>query len=176
MRKTCNPPNSSYLGRRYATSHYSGLCFLRLALLAYGELQVVGKVSDGLEAVEKAQHLQPDLILSDIGLPKLNGIEAARRIREVSPDSRVLFVSESRSHEIAKEALGDGAGGYLVKSDAWSELLPGIKTVLTGKRFYQREFGRSFPRGGDVEYDDVDDCVVSDASSASQSARGRAPL
>lgn len=118
--------------------------FLRLALLPHRELQVVGEVSDGLEAVEKAQHLQPDLILLDIGLPQLNGIEAARRIREVSPASKVLFVSESRSHEIAKEALSDGAGGYVVKSDAWSELLPAIKSVLTGKRFISASLAGHF--------------------------------
>src|SRR5215475_5264200 len=71
--------------------------FLRRKLLAYEELQVIGEVSDGLEAVEKALQAQPELILLDIGLPKLNGIEAARRIREVSPASRILFVSENRA-------------------------------------------------------------------------------
>src|SRR5271170_4203313 len=58
------------------------------------ELQIVGEVSDGLEAVQKAQELQPDLIVLDIGLPTLNGIEAARRIRSVSPESKILFVSQ----------------------------------------------------------------------------------
>jgi len=99
------------------------------------ELQIVSEVSDGLEAVHKAGELQPDLILLDIGLPNLNGIEAARRIREVSPTSKILFVSENRSRDIAEEALRTGASGYVVKSDAGSELLPAVKAVLQGKQF-----------------------------------------
>jgi len=61
------------------------------------ELQIVGEVSDGLEAVQKAEELLPDLILLDIGLPTLGGIEAARRIRELSPESRILIVSQDTS-------------------------------------------------------------------------------
>jgi DNA-binding NarL/FixJ family response regulator len=99
------------------------------------QLQVIGAVFDGLKAVEKAQELQPDLILLDIGLPTLNGIEAAGRIRGVSPTSKILFVSENRSSEIAEEALDTGAGGYVVKSEAASELLPAVKAVLEGERF-----------------------------------------
>jgi len=99
------------------------------------ELQVIGEASDGLEAVQKAEELQPDLILLDIGLPTLNGIDAARRIRTVSPASKILFVSENRSAGIAEEALSGGAGGYVLKSDAVGELLPALKAVLDGKRF-----------------------------------------
>jgi DNA-binding NarL/FixJ family response regulator len=99
------------------------------------DLQVIGQVSDGLEAVQKAQQLQPDLILMDIGLPTLNGIAAARRIRGVSPTSKILFVSENRSPDVAQEALSNGARGYVVKSDAGSELLPAVKAVLQGKQF-----------------------------------------
>ena len=99
------------------------------------ELQVIGEASDGLEAVQKAEELQPDLILLDIGLPTLNGIDAARRIRAVSPASKILFVSENRSVGIAEEALKGGAGGYILKSDAAGELLPALKAVLDGKRF-----------------------------------------
>lgn len=98
-------------------------------------VHVIGEVSDGLEAVQKAQELQPDLILLDIGLPTLNGIEAARRILKISPSSKILFVSENRSADIAEEALSTGAGGYVVKSDATGELLPAMKAVLEGKRF-----------------------------------------
>jgi DNA-binding NarL/FixJ family response regulator len=109
--------------------------YFSTALQKQPELQVIGEVSDGLEAIQKAQELQPDLILLDIGLPSLNGLEVARRIRKVSPASRILFVSENRSTDIAEEALSTGARGYVVKSDARSELLPAVKAVLQGKRF-----------------------------------------
>jgi DNA-binding NarL/FixJ family response regulator len=99
------------------------------------ELQVVGEVSDGLEAVQQAEQLQPDLILLDNGLPTLNGIEAARRIRKVSPTSKILFASENRSVDVAEEALSTGADGYVVKSDAASELLPAVDAVLQDKKF-----------------------------------------
>jgi len=109
--------------------------FVRLTLLVQEELQVIGQFTDGPEAIQKSEELQPDLILLDIGLPTLNGIEAARRIRKVSPNSKMLFVSENRSPDIAEEALSTGAAGYVVKSDAACELLPAIKAVLEGKRF-----------------------------------------
>jgi CheY-like chemotaxis protein len=99
------------------------------------ELKIIGYVSDGLEAVRQAQQLQPDLILLDIGLPSLNGIEAARRIREVSPTSKILVVSDNRSPDIAREAFRAGASGYVVKSESGRELLPAMKTVLQGKQF-----------------------------------------
>jgi len=99
------------------------------------EFEVIAVAADGLEAVQKAGELQPDLILLDIGLPKLNGIEAARRIRNLSPNSKILFVSQETSSELVKEALQLGAMGYLVKSDAASELLLGVEAVLRGEQF-----------------------------------------
>jgi hypothetical protein len=88
-----------------------------------------------LEAVQKATELQPDLILLDIGLPSLSGIEVARQIRGRAPGSKILFVTEDRSREAAEEALRGGACGYVVKSDAGTELLSAVKAVLEGKRF-----------------------------------------
>ena len=109
--------------------------FVSTTLQKQPELQIIGEAVDGLQAVQKAQQLQPDLILLDIGLPTQNGIEAARRIREVSPKSKILFTSENRSWDIVEEALRTGAGGYVVKSDATGELLPAVNAVLGGKRF-----------------------------------------
>ena len=109
--------------------------FISSALQKQSALEVIGRASDGLEAVHQAQDLQPDLILMDIGLPTLNGIEAARRIRKASPRSKILFVSENRSEDIAEAALSTGAGGYVVKSDAASELLPAVEAILQGKQF-----------------------------------------
>jgi|SRR5215469_1775374 len=109
--------------------------FFRSTLQNVRELQVICEVSDGLAAVQQAQELQPDMILLDIGLPRLNGIEAARRIREVSPGSKILFVTENTSWDVAQEALRSGGSGYVVKSNAASELLPALKAVLLGKPF-----------------------------------------
>jgi DNA-binding NarL/FixJ family response regulator len=115
--------------------------FVSSTLRKQPNLQVIGEASDGPEGVQKAQHLQPDLILLDIGLPTLNGIEAARRIREVSPTSKILFVSENRSRDIVEKALSTGGGGYVVKSHAGSELLPSVEAVLQGKRFVSETLG-----------------------------------
>lgn len=99
------------------------------------DLQIIGEVSDGLQAVQKAQELQPDLILLDIGLPKLNGIEAAQRIQQISPKSKILFLSQESSRDVVQGALSTGASGYVVKSDASRELLPAINAILRGEKF-----------------------------------------
>jgi len=112
--------------------------FRRFAASVLGQLpvlQIVGEVSDGLEAVRKAGELQPNLILLDIGLPTLNGIDAARQIREHSPNSKILFFSEIRSLDIVERALGTGAVGYILKSDAARDLLAAVEAVLEGKQF-----------------------------------------
>lgn len=108
--------------------------FMRLMLKERPECEVVGEVSDGLQAVQQAEELQPDLILLDLGLPTLNGIEAARRIRKLSPNSKILFFTQNSSREIAERALRTGANGYLSKSDA-TELLRAVETVLKGEKF-----------------------------------------
>jgi len=108
--------------------------FLSTTVQKRPELQLIGEVSDGLEAVRQAQQLQPDLMLLDIGLPNLNGIEAARKIRELSPATKILFVTENRSVDIVEKALNTGAGGYVVKSDAGSGLLRAVEAVLQGKQ------------------------------------------
>jgi len=93
-------------------------------------LQIIGEVSDGLEGIQKAKELQPDLIALDIGLPWLNGIEAARHIRKLSPESKIPFVRQASSVDVVQEASGTGAYGYVVKTDAGSELLQAVNAVL----------------------------------------------
>jgi DNA-binding NarL/FixJ family response regulator len=104
------------------------------------ELQIVGEVTDGLDAVQRAEQLRPDLIVLDIGLPLLNGIEVARQIRKLSTESKILFVSQESSVEVVKEAFGTGAHGYVVKTDAGSELLEAADATLRGRQFVGRRF------------------------------------
>lgn len=108
-------------------------------LRGHEELRIVGEAKDGLEAVQKAQELKPDLVLLDIGLPNLNGIEAARRIGQVLPDAKVLFLSQDNNMDVVRVALNDGARGYVVKAAAGHELLPAIGTVLGGQKFLSRQ-------------------------------------
>jgi DNA-binding NarL/FixJ family response regulator len=98
-------------------------------------LQIVGLASDGAEAVLKAAGLHPDLILMDVSLPELSGIKAAARIRGLSPESKILFVSQNIDFDIALAALDAGGLGYVVKSDAEGELLTAVEAVMSGKRF-----------------------------------------
>jgi DNA-binding NarL/FixJ family response regulator len=97
--------------------------------------QIVGEASDGLEAVRKAVELNPDLILVDIGLPNLNGIVTARQIRKLSPESKIIFVSQESSPEVVQEALNLGAQGYVSKTRVVVDLLAAVETVLEGRRF-----------------------------------------
>jgi DNA-binding NarL/FixJ family response regulator len=99
------------------------------------DLRVIGEADDGLEAIHKAEELQPDLIVLDIGLPTLNGIEAAQRIRKLSPESKILFVSQESSADVVQEALRIGALGYVVKTHAGIELLAAVEAVRLGKQF-----------------------------------------
>jgi DNA-binding NarL/FixJ family response regulator len=104
-------------------------------LKARQELQVVGEASDGLEAVQLAEGLKPELILLDIGLPTLNGIAAARQIRKLTPESKIIFVSQESSPDVVQEALNVGARGYVVKTMAARDLIAAIEAVLEGRQF-----------------------------------------
>lgn len=110
--------------------------FICKTLAKRPNLKVVCEVSDGLEAVQKAEELQPDLIFLDIGLPTLNGIAAARQIRTLAPESKIIFVSQESSPEVVHEALNLGARGYVVKTRAESDLLAAVDAVLDGRRFF----------------------------------------
>lgn len=98
------------------------------------ECEVVGEASDGLEAMEQAEEHQPDLVLLDIGLPTINGIEVARRVRKVSPNSKILFVTQTCSRDFVQVAFRTGAAGYLLKADA-TDLPRAIGAALEGGKF-----------------------------------------
>jgi len=109
--------------------------FVRSTLAERPVVQVIGEVADGLEAVQKAELLEPNLVLLDIGLPTLNGIEAARQISKLAPKSKIIFVSQESSREVVQEALNVGAWGYVVKTKAAIDLLAAVDAVLEGRHF-----------------------------------------
>jgi DNA-binding NarL/FixJ family response regulator len=109
--------------------------FVRATLSTKPELKIISEVSDGLEAVQKALELQPGLIVLDIGLPSLNGLEAGRRIRKLSPKSTILFLSQESAPEIVQEALCLGALGFVIKAHAARDLLIAVEAVLRKEQF-----------------------------------------
>jgi DNA-binding NarL/FixJ family response regulator len=108
--------------------------FVRKTLKKNSNLTIVGEAVDGVDAVQKARELHPDVALIDLGLPALNGMEAARRIREACPATRILIVSELRDLEVVEAALGIPAAGYIVKVDTSHDLLPAIEAALQGRQ------------------------------------------
>jgi CheY-like chemotaxis protein len=98
-------------------------------------LHIVGEALDGLAAVRQAEELKPDLILLDIGLPSADGLQAAREILKLSPDSKIVFVSQESNPDVVQEAFNLGARGYVAKTRAASDLLAAADAVLEGGRF-----------------------------------------
>jgi CheY-like chemotaxis protein len=99
------------------------------------ELKVVGEASDGLEAVRIAEELKPDLILLDIGLPHLNGIDVAHQLCQTVPGAKILFLTQNNDAGLVQAVLSNGVQGYVLKAGAGSDLLPAIKAVLQGEKF-----------------------------------------
>jgi DNA-binding NarL/FixJ family response regulator len=108
---------------------------VRLLFQARPQWQIIAEVSDGSEAVQKVAALKPDLIVLDIGLPKLNGIEAARGMRHLFPTSTIVFLSLNNDPDVVRAALSTGALGYVHKTDVQRDLLPAIEAVLQGRQF-----------------------------------------
>ena len=100
---------------------------------------MVCQTADGEEAVEKADELRPDLVVLDIGLPGITGIEAARRIRKVSPESKIIFLSQFDPLHMASEVLKVGGPGFVAKIDAGSDLVKAAHTVCAGGRFVSQQ-------------------------------------
>ena len=114
-------------------------------------LRVIAQAADGLEAVQKAQELKPDLILLDIGLPSLNGIEVAHQVSRRIPDATILFVSQNNDPDLVAVARSNGAKGYVLKIDVNRELLLAIEAVLRGEHFASTGLTR---RGGNLSPSD----------------------
>ena len=103
------------------------------------------EAADGLEAVQKAEELPPDLILLDINLPKLHGFEVAQQIRRLAPHAKLLFMSQESSSDIVRKALSLGADGYIQKLSAGTDLLPAIDAALGGQRFVSSSLAFTAP-------------------------------
>ena len=105
-------------------------------LQADGDVQVVGQASDGIEALEKAVLLRPDIVIADLSMPRLNGIEVVRRLREALPDTKVLVLTMHQEDEYVLQAVRAGASGYLVKDSAAAELLAAVRSLHAGRGYF----------------------------------------
>jgi DNA-binding NarL/FixJ family response regulator len=124
--------------------------FISSIIVKHIDWHIVGEAADGFETVQKAEELKPDLILLDIGLPRLNGIEVARRLRELVPNSKILFLSALHDPNIVREALRTEASGYVVKLDVGSELTKAIEATLRGEQFVSSRARGPIPEDADV--------------------------
>jgi len=111
---------------------------IRTVLTSSPQIEVIAEIRDAESAIGAIHELHPDIILLDISLPGISGIEAALALRQNSPDSRIIFVSQHDSMLLAQDALQAGAEGYVVKSDAGRDLLSAIKAVREGRTFLSR--------------------------------------
>jgi DNA-binding NarL/FixJ family response regulator len=98
-------------------------------------LQIVGFAADGVEGILQAKELQPDLILLDIGLPKMDGIRAAREIRKISIESKIVFLSQENDPDVVRAAIDAGGHGYVLKSEACCHLVDAVRAVMLGEKF-----------------------------------------
>ena len=118
---------------------------LVLSLLSRNpDLNLTCEVEDGLEAVAQAQQVKPDVILLDISLPRLNGLEAARQISGLVPSAKIVFLTQEMDVDVVKEAFSLGAWGYVLKQDAETDLLSAVAAVVRGRQFVSRGLGYRF--------------------------------
>jgi DNA-binding NarL/FixJ family response regulator len=111
---------------------------LRTLLGGRPEWEIVDEAEDGIEAVEKADRLKPDVVVFDVSMPRMDGLEACRRIRKSVPKSEVLIVTQQDSPQMMRAALSAGDRGYIVKCDAARDLLAALEAVSQHRRFIAR--------------------------------------
>ena len=108
---------------------------LKMILEEAGDIEIIAEVSDGLEAVKKVAELSPDLIIIDISMPNLNGIQATRQIKRKNPNTRILILSRHKNDEYVLQSIRAGADGYLIKNSAPSELINAVYSVYNDKGY-----------------------------------------
>lgn len=109
---------------------------IKACLLRRGRIKVIGEASDGVEAIRRAKELSPDVVLMDISLPRMNGLEATRRLRRVAPRARVLILTIHENREYVRQMARCGAEGYLLKSASPAELVRALEAVDAGEAFF----------------------------------------
>jgi PAS domain S-box-containing protein len=124
---------------------------VRSLLLADPECEICGEAVDGRDAVARAQELKPDLVVMDISMPNLNGLEATRRVREILPRTKVLILSQHDSREMMRQAIRAGAGAYVCKSSMTTDLLAGIKKLRNGEHVIENPVAAASPKTLDAD-------------------------
>ncbi|HST11717.1 MAG TPA: response regulator transcription factor [Terriglobales bacterium] len=109
---------------------------IRVMVQGCSNLEVCGEASDGRQAVQLAAKLRPDIVIIDIGMPQLNGLDATRQIVHADPNVKVLILTMHESEQIVREVLAAGARGYLLKSDAGRDLITALEALASKKTFF----------------------------------------
>jgi DNA-binding NarL/FixJ family response regulator len=125
---------------------------IRALLETRADWEVVGEAVSGREAVEEGKRLDPDLVIMDISMPEMNGLEATRQLRKAVPDTKVLILSVHDSEQLVREILEAGARGYVLKSDAGRDLVTAVEAVCQNKPFFTAKISEivleGFLKGG----------------------------
>jgi DNA-binding NarL/FixJ family response regulator len=116
---------------------------VKALLQSHSGWEICGEARTGSEAVDKAKELMPDVVILDIRMPDLNGVEAARKIRMSSQDTEILILSISCSDELTREIIEAGARGYVLKSDADNDLIAGVEALAAHEPFFTRRAGEA---------------------------------
>jgi len=120
---------------------------LKSLLASYSEYEIVGEAGDGWETIRSVQKMKPDLFLTDLSMPRMNGMEAIREIKKISPISKVLVLTVHKAEEYVLGAFQAGADGYLLKDSTRAELMTAINKLLSGKKYITPEISEKVIKG-----------------------------
>ena len=120
---------------------------LRSLLSSNPEFEIVGEAGDGREAIQCVEKFKPDLILTDLSMPKMNGMEAIREIKKVSPEAKIIVLTVHKTEEYILATFKAGADGYLLKDSTHAELMMALKKVISGKQYISPEISEKVIEG-----------------------------
>lgn len=113
------------------------------ALQAEGDIEIVGQAADGIEALDLAERVHPDIVVTDLSMPRLGGLEVVRRLRERMPDVQVLVLTMHQEDEYVLQAVRAGAAGYLVKDSATREVVQAVRSLKAGRGYFGPQASRA---------------------------------